>query len=509
MTELEQPFAAAMRARRVEGPVVVPHIIGGKEYFEGPELRREDPACPTATVSVCHDAPDALVQEAVAVSRAAQRIWARKPLAERIAHVRKGIATLEQNLENWTLRLAMETGKSYAAARGEVVEVKAFIEVYTGRASEPDALTDSLLPDPNGLGNASVLRPYGVFAMITPFNYPFAQAAGPTIAAVLAGNGMVIKAPDLCPWSCQALHELMAGMDLPQGLVNIVHGGDKPGIALVKTDVDGIAFVGSTNAGNSIAREIANGPYPRPFIAEMGGKNPVIVTESADLELAAAGIVFSAFDLVGQKCSALSRVLVQESVHDQLVALVAEKAAALVISDPAEVTVFAGPVIDRDAFQRYQSILDVVSNEGLDLHCGGIIPRDGYFVKPAVIGNVPADHALATREHFLPVLTFSKVKDLDEALYHANRLDVGLTAGIYTGEEDQITEFLFRIEAGCVDVNVPGHACTGWWPGPQTFGGWKGSASTGKQGYGKWYIQQFAREQARKSPKALEKFLNA
>lgn len=499
-------FAAAISEGRRGSYRTVPHIIAGEEVFDGPLLKREDPSNPDIIVSACHDAPAELVARAVSVSRAAQREWAKVPLLERVKRVRRAIPFIEEHIEDWAVRVALEIGKPYAAARAEAAEVLAILNMYTEYAAAPGAFEDEKLPDPSGMTNDSVLKPYGVFGVITPFNYPIVQAAGPAIGALLAGNGVVVKTSHQGAWSGQAAYELTRDMDLPVGLVNVIHGADEPGRALVASDIDGLSFTGSVAVGRSIVQAFAAGPYPRPVIAEMGGKNPVIVTDSADLEQAAEGIVFSAFDLSGQKCSALSRVLVTPGVRDRLVELVEERVRSIKAADPSESDSFAGPVVDTDAVERHGKLLAEAEAEAFRIETGSTF-GDGYFVPPVVVSGVPVTHKLANVEHFLPFLTISEVDDFESALAAANQTDMGLTAGIYTGDLDEARTFLDRIEAGCVDVNVPGHATTGWWPGPQTFGGWKGSGTTGKQTLGKWYFQQFARQQARKLPPELEHLL--
>ena len=504
--DAQQAFAARVTEQRRTPHTTVPHVIAGRTYFDGQAIQREDPSNPNLIVSACHDAPADLVEQAVAASREAQREWSRVPLTERIERVRRAIPFIEEHLDEWAVRVALEIGKPYAGALAESAEVLEIVRHYTDYASAPGAFDDERTEDPAGLANDSVLRPYGVFGVITPFNYPIVQAAGPTIAALIAGNGVVVKTAHDGPWSGHAVYELCEAMGLPAGLVNVIHGADEPGRALVASKIDGVAFTGSVAVGKSIVRDFATGPYPRPVIAEMGGKNPVIVTDTADLEQAADGIVFSAFDLGGQKCSALSRVLVTPGAHDRLVELVEERVKALKSGDPTDAWVFAGPVVSADAVARYASLISAAKTAGFQIETGRA-QEGGYFVPAAVISGVPAEHQLATSEHFLPFLTISEVPTFEAALRAANDTDMGLTAGIYTGDVEEAREFLERVEAGCVDVNVPGHATTGWWPGPQTFGGWKASGTTGKQTLGKWYFQLFGRQQARKLPAELEHLL--
>jgi len=351
------------------------------------------------------------------------------------------------------------------------------------------------------MASETILRPYGVFGVITPFNYPIALAAGLSIGAVIAGNGLVIKTAEHGPWSGQAVYELFSSMDLPDGLVNVVHGGPAVGQALVNSDVDGIGFTGSAAVGHSIIRQFAEGPFVKPVIAEMGGKNPVIVTDGADLDTAVQGIVYSGYDLAGQKCSSGSRVLATPGAYEKVVDLVGKRVRQLHFGDTIEgASVFAGPVTAGAAVERYQRLIAAAKEAGCTVTVGSRPSGDGYFVPPTLISDVPEDHPLAREEHFLPVVTVSKVESFEQALEAANAVPFGLTAGIFTGSRAEAVEFLERVEAGCINVNGKGHATTGFLPGLQTFGGWKGSASTGKQAYGKWYLQQFAREQTRKFP---------
>ncbi|QLK20875.1 MULTISPECIES: aldehyde dehydrogenase family protein [Klebsiella/Raoultella group] len=501
-------FADAVKAQRDRKPVIVPHVIAGKEYFDGPLLEREDPSKPSIIVSGCHDAPADLVHLAVEKSREAQREWIKVPIEERIARVAKAYDYVASKVDDWTVRVALEIGKNLGGARAEALEVLEILKFYVQYSREPGAFEDARETDPTGLKNLSVLRPYGVFGFITPFNYPIVQAAGPTIAALLAGNGMVIKATHHGPWSCHAVYEMCAAMDLPVGLVNIIHGADEPGRTLVSADVDGMSFTGSVSVGQEIIRRFSNGPYPRPVVAEMGGKNPVIVTDSADLEMAADGIVFSAFDLIGQKCTALSRVIATPKAYKKLVELVAERRTKLLIADPTDEGCFAGPLVDKRSVQRFEKVVKQAKDSGFRIDGGEVMNREGYYVEPTVISAVPVDHELAVTEYFLPLISISEVPDFESAIEAANATTMGLTAGIYTGDKEEARTFLREIEAGNVNVNVPGHATTGWWPGPQTMGGWKASGSTGKHALGKWYVGLFARQQSRKTTADLESLLD-
>lgn len=493
-------FAANVARQRTAEPVIVPSVVGGQEYCEGPLVLREDPSHVDRRVSGAHESSDELVARAVAASRAAQRQWERVPAVERAARVRRGIEYVVEHADEWATRLALETGKTLPAITAEVDEVRGFLEVYSAFGADPDAFVDELDGTTAEMTSETILRPYGVFGVITPFNYPMALAANATIGAVVAGNGVVIKSSHQGPWSGQAIHELFAALDVPTGLVNIVHGGDSTGKALVASDIDGIGFTGSAAVGHAIIRQLSGGPYVKPVIAEMGGKNPVIVADSADVEAAVAGILYSGYDLAGQKCSSGSRILATSGSHDELVLRLGAAIRSMAFGDPVQGGVFAGPVTEAASVDRYHRLVRTAKDAGFAIEVGSCPEGEGYYVPPTVISGVPEGHELARDEHFLPITTVSKVETFEDALLAANDVSAGLTAGIFTARRSEALEFLERIEAGCINVNGRGHATTGFLPGQQTFGGWKGSGSTGKQAYGKWYLQQFAREQTRKFP---------
>ena len=232
----------------------------------------------------------------------------------------------------------------------------------------------------------------------------------------------------------------------------------------------------------------------------MGGKNPAIVSKTADLEEAAEGVMRGAFGFSGQKCSANSRVYVERPVYDQFLTLLADKANAIAVGDPVDRHNWMGPVINQKALDRFEQASAEARRDGRVVAGGrrltGAGKDDGYFVAPTVVADLPVDHRLFKDELFLPFVAVAPVDSVDEALQLANTSDLGLTAGIYSGEQADIDEFLRRIEAGVVYVNRRAGSTTGAWPGVQPFGGWKGSTATGKAGGGLYYVQQFMREQS-------------
>jgi 1-pyrroline-5-carboxylate dehydrogenase len=239
--------------------------------------------------------------------------------------------------------------------------------------------------------------------------------------------------------------------------------------------------------------------FPRPAVCEMGGKNPTVISAKADLDLAADGVMRSAFGFTGQKCSACSRVYVERPVADEFIAKLAERAAKIEVGDPAAREVYMGPVIDKDAVERFRQAVAEARRDGKVVAGGEVLDQGetppGNYVAPTVVTGLPAGHRLLTDELFVPFVAVHSVDSLDEGLKLANHTEYGLTAGFYSSDQDEVDRFLGEIQAGVVYVNRRAGATTGAWPGVQPFGGWKGSGSSGKAGGGLYYVQQFMREQ--------------
>ncbi len=287
----------------------------------------------------------------------------------------------------------------------------------------------------------------------------------------------------------------------PDGVFNFVTGpGRTLGQALVDNPgLDGATFTGSFDVGMNLYRSFANGKYVRPVILELGGKNPAIVSKNADLERATTGIIRSAFGLQGQKCSAASRVLVEEPVYDDLVARLKEATAKLVIGDPTEKEVYLGPVINQSSYNDFKNFTEEIDGAGGKFLTGGKVKTGdafdkGFYCEPTFVTDLPFDHHLWQHEMFLPITTIGKVKDLDEAMRIANDVNYGLTAGFY-GSDEEVEWFFDNIEAGVTYANRPQGATTGAWPGFQPFGGWKGSGSSGKNAGGYYYLHLYMHEQ--------------
>ncbi|MFO1274279.1 MAG: aldehyde dehydrogenase family protein [Rubrivivax sp.] len=443
------------------------------------------------------------VDDAVAAARAAAPGWAATPYAQRIELLRRAASTIEQRVYELAAKVALEVGKNRMEALGEVQETADLISWYCDQMAEHAAFHRALPDDPlTGWHsrNRTLLKPYGVWAVIAPFNFPFALAGGPIAAALVTGNTVVFKTASDTAWSGRLLMDVFEAAGLPPGVLNMVSGaGSEVGAALMKhPSVAGGTFTGSHEVGTELLRHFVAGARPRPLIAEMGGKNAAIVTRHADLERAATGIVRSAFGLQGQKCSACSRVYVERPVAEALREQLVRRTAAISVGDPTQAAHWMGPVINAAAAQRYRRAVDDLHREGQVL-CGGQLLDEGvlargHFVAPTV-ATAPYGHRVWRDELFLPLVMVGEVDSLDEAITRANDSDYGLTAGFY-GAADEIAVFHQRIEAGVTYVNRPQGATTGAWPGYQPFGGWKGSGSSGKAIGSFWYLPLYLREQS-------------
>jgi len=495
--ETDAAFEEALDAARAADAAPRPHLIGGETLAEGEVFERRDPARTDELASSAHEAGPELVQRAVEAARAAAPGWAATPYGERcrlLRAVADGIG--ERHMELAALA-SMETGKTRTESILEVQEAIDLIEAYAGHMEENEGYTQPLNSFVDGERNVDVLRPYGVFGVIAPFNFPVALSIGMASSALIAGNTVVFKPSEETPASGAVLGEIVVAAGLPAGVFNLVHGGPRTGRALVDAGVDGIAFTGSAEVGREIARKLQDGPYARPALTEMGGKNPAIVTDSADLDAAAEGVARSAFGLSGQKCSACSRAIVVDSVYDEFVDRLGAKAGELALGDPGDSETFVGPVINEGSVERYERAVAAAKSDGRVAAGGGAPGLAGHFVEPTVVADLPLGHALERDELFLPFVTVTRVSSFDEAMAEANAPVYGLTAGIFTGNESEKERFLAEIQAGVVYVNRRAGATTGAWPGTQTFCGWKSSGSTGKGGLGAWYLPQFMREQSR------------
>jgi 1-pyrroline-5-carboxylate dehydrogenase len=438
------------------------------------------------------------VDAAVGAAAVAARRWAGTPWPERAAILDRAADLISARSVELAALMAWEIGKNRLEALGDVEESADLIRYYTHQLREHDGFVRPMERlDPRDT-NTDVMRPHGVWAVISPFNYPMALVAGPAGAALAAGNTVVLKPSEIGSLCGMLTYELLVEAGVPPGVVNVVTGpGETVGAALVADPrVAGLTFTGSSAVGMDILRRFS-ARWPKPAVCEMGGKNPVILTASADLDLAVEGVARSAFGFAGQKCSAASRAFVAAERYDEFCARLVARAAAIPPTSPLERDGYLSPVIDEAAVARFDAAVAGAER----VLVGGTRLRDGHhgagtYVAPTV-ATAPLESGLWTTELFVPFLLVHPVADLNGALALANGVPNGLTAGLFAAEPGEIAQFCDEIEAGVLYVNRAAGATTGAWPGVQPFGGWKLSGTAGKAGGGPYYLQQYLREQSR------------
>jgi len=397
--------------------------------------------------------------------------------------------------------MTLENGKNRTEAMGDVDEGIDMMRYYAKTYRDAEGFEREMGRYTPEERTRSVLRPYGVWAVVAPFNFPWAIAVGMSTGALVTGNTVVLKPASDTPLMALEFARIAFQAGLPPGALNVITGpGSTIGEEIVTNPkVAGLVFTGSQEVGMATFRRF-NDPRARPMIAEMGGKNPAIVTEHADLEIAAEGVMKGAFGFGGQKCSATSRVIVHEKVREEFLTRLVKLTKAIRVGDPTQRNVFMGPLINREAVERFERVMPGLAKDGKVL-CGGHVLREGehangHFVEPTIVDGLPSGHRYLREELFLPILCVVTYKGFDDAVRIANDVEFGLTAGIFSQDQAQVQKFLDRIEAGVVYANRRGGATTGAVVGVQPFGGWKASSVTFKHAGGPHYLPQFAREQS-------------
>ena len=442
------------------------------------------------------------VDRAVAAARAAQPAWGRLPWPARVATLRRAAGLIRERKFELAAIMSLEVGKSRLESMGDAEESADLIDYYCQEMEDANGFVRPMARVTPVERNTDVLRPYGVFACIAPFNFPLALSTGMSTAALVAGNAVVYKPAEETPWTGLKLYEVYRDAGVPAGVFHYLPGtGEAAGEALWRhAGVDGVVFTGSKAVGMRIHRGLAEQPWIKPCLLEMGGKNAAVVMDSADLDAAAEGVMRSAFGLQNQKCSATSRVYVQARVKAPFLAALVDKTRALKLGDPSERDVYFGPVINAEAVARFERAVAQARSEGKILLGGGRLAGErfarGHFVAPT-IAELPLGSSLFVEELFVPLLAVGEVSGLDQAIAETNKAEYGLTAGIFSRRPEEIERFCADVEAGVCYVNKRTGATTGAWPGAQPFTGWKGSGSTGKGGCGPYYVAQFMREQSR------------
>ena len=495
-------FDEALDRVRAAAGASYPNMIAGEPVAgAGEPLDDSSPIDTSLLLGRFAAAGPAEVDLAVRRAKEAQRGWGRRPWQERIGILRRAGALIRERKYDLAALMALEVGKSRLEAMGDAEESADLIDYYCDQVEEADGFVRPMGRVTSIERNTDLLRPYGVFVCIAPFNFPLALSTGMSSAALMAGNAVVYKPSEEAPWTGLRLAEIYRDAGVPAGVFNFLAGRREAiGDALWQHPaVDGVVFTGSKAVGLRIHAGLSS-RWIKPCLMELGGKNAAIVTASADVDAAAEGVMRSAFGLQNQKCSATSRVYVDRTVSERFLERLVEKTKSIPMGDPTERDVYFGPVINRAAVERFERAVQQARNEGTivlggERLRGGVFDR-GHFVAPTV-ARLPLGSSLYREELFVPFLAVGEVSGLDEAIAQTNDVEYGLTAGIFSMEPAEVERFFDEVEAGVCYANKRSGATTGAWPGAQAFCGWKGSGSTGKGGCGPYYVAQFMREQNR------------
>ena len=488
-TDFKNPEnAKAMQAAldQVRGQLgrTYPLIIGGKEYSDGPTFDSINPSNPEQVIGRFPKATVEQANEAIAAADEAFKTWSQTPAEQRAQYVFAVADLMRTRKFELAAYLVYEVSKTWVEADADVAELIDFANYYAIQMLRL-AGPQEVVPYP---GEENELRyiPLGVGVVIPPWNFPGAIMGGMTIAAIVAGNTVVLKPASTSPTIAAVFVNLLREVGVPNGVVNFLPG---PGGAIGDALVDHprtrfIAFTGSKDVGLRIyerAAKVQPGQiWLKRTILEMGGKDSIIVDETADLDAAADGIVAAAFGFQGQKCSACSRAIIVEDVYDQVLQKAVDKAKKLKLGDPTDPSTYMGAVIDEKAFKKIRDYIEVGKKEGR-LVLGGDV-RDGqkgYFVPPTIVADVKPDARLAQEEIFGPVLAFIKAKDFEDALRIANNTEYGLTGALYSKDEERLERARDEFHVGNLYLN---RKCTGALVGVHPFGGFNMSGTDSKAG---------------------------
>jgi aldehyde dehydrogenase (NAD+) len=412
---------------------------------------------PANTDDIIGHAPQSSRQEAqaaIAAAAAAFPAWRNTPAPQRGRLVAKTMEICSRYKDEIARTMTREEGKIFRESLGEVQKSINLLEYYAGQSFRIEGRTY-----PSEMPNTfvyTIRQPLGVVSCITPWNFPFCVPVWKIAPALVAGNTVVFKPASVTPGSAEWVVKIFEEAGLPKGVLNLVHGsGSVVGDEFVNNrQIRAVSFTGSCEVGNDVARQAAM--HLAKVTCEMGGKNPVVVMDDADLDLAVEGVMQGAFGSTGQRCTATSRVILHKAIADRFVEKLVARVAKIKVGDGFDETVSMGPAVDRGQFEADLRFIETAKKEGCRCIAGGEAQSGkGYFVAPTIFDGVTSDKTIAQEEVFGPVLAVLRVSDFDEAMNVANGVKFGHTCSIYTGDANLIMRFIDRIEAGMVHINQP------------------------------------------------------
>jgi len=469
------------------------NFIDGKwvDAYSGKTFENRNPANWDEVIGTFPKSGKAEVDEAVRSARVAFEKWRLVPAPKRGDIMKKVGDLMVAKKEDLARQMTREMGKVLPETRGDVQEG---IDTAYYAASEGRRLFGHTVPSelPNKF-NMAMRVPVGVAGIVTPWNFPMAIPTWKIFPALLCGNTVVFKPASDTPATATSLVEILLEAGVPEGVINIVHGGGgEVGMAIVgHPDVDLVSFTGSTEVGKKIA-ETAAGTLKRVSL-ELGGKNAQIVLNDANLDLALEGVLWGAFGTTGQRCTATSRLILQEGIHDRFVEMLLNRVANLRLGDGLKDNVDVGPCVNESQQKTVQSYIEIGLKEGAKLVAGGKVPRGaglekGWFHEPTVFTNVKPNHRIAKEEIFGPVLSILKVKTLEEGITVLNDTVYGLSSSVYTSNVNAAFQAIRDIKAGITYINAPTIGAEAHMP----FGGVKQTGNGHREGG--WTVYDFFSE---------------
>ncbi|MEO6395140.1 MAG: aldehyde dehydrogenase family protein [Devosia sp.] len=462
------------------------NLIDG-EWVSGEGAENINPSNTNEVVGLYARATSDDTQRAIAAAKAAFPAWSRSGLLERHSILSKTAHEILGRREELGTLLSREEGKTLPEGIGEATRAGQIFEFFAGEALRLSGETvPSVRP---GVGVEITREAIGVVGIITPWNFPIAIPSWKIAPALCYGNCVVFKPADLVPGSSWAIVDILQRAGLPKGVLNLVMGkGSVVGQALLDSkDINAITFTGGVSTGRRVAE--ASLKFMRKVQLEMGGKNPTIVLDDADLAVAVETVTQSAFFSTGQRCTASSRIIVTEGIHDKFVAALSERVRNLKVGDAIEKGIEIGPVVDPGQLKQDIDYIEIGKKEGAKLAVGGEVlsrKNPGHFLQPALFTEATNQMRISREEIFGPVASVIRVKDYEEALATANDTEFGLSSGIVTTSLKHATHFKRNAEAGMVMVNVPTAGVDFHVP----FGGRKGS-SYGPKEQGRYAAEFF------------------
>ncbi|QNU17573.1 L-glutamate gamma-semialdehyde dehydrogenase [Geobacillus zalihae] len=478
-----EAFLAALKKVESELGRDYPLVIGGERVMTEDKIISINPANKTEVVGRVAKANKELAERAMKTADEAFRTWSRTSPEARADILFRAAAIVRRRKHEFSAWLVKEAGKPWREADADTAEAIDFMEYYGRQMLK---LKDGI-PVESRLGetNRFFYIPLGVGVVISPWNFPFAIMAGTTVASLVTGNTVLLKPASATPVVAYKFVEVLEEAGLPAGVLNYIPGsGAEVGDYLVDHPrTRFISFTGSRDVGIRIYERAAK-VHPgqiwlKRVIAEMGGKDAIVVDKEADLELAAQSIVASAFGFSGQKCSACSRAIIVEDVYDQVLSRVVELTKQLNVGDPAEQATFMGPVIDQNAYNKIMEYIEIGKQEGRLMTGGEGDDAKGFFIQPTVFADVDPNARIMQEEIFGPVVAFAKARDFDHALEIANNTEYGLTGAVISRNRANLEKARHEFHVGNLYFN---RGCTGAIVGYQPFGGFNMSGTDSKAG---------------------------